>query len=422
MKDVYESIKSILGVEIAAIKLFIIRYGIFIDGYLLADKIEGYPQKYRTKRTQKHTALKNGKLLDVNQGETAFIPEEIFITYNGQRSVVKVNYRKDSIFKLSLQDDSLHLISEELKIDLFCELSAKKDYGDKKIKGKEIDDYIAVLGADRVAVLGFEGCSGWYNNTQCKFCDSCVSREDEVSAIPTLNSLNTTYHKDIDLWLNSVEGQYFDSLYESYKVVVNDERIGPHFHLHVMSGNMYDTKKEWEYMLRLSEVFNRVKPLSCVDSYLNLLPPPTSDFLEKAKNVGYRNLIFNMEVYGDKIYRAVCPEKYEKAPFDHFIGMMRKGVEIFGVGNVRCGFVLGAQPIDALREGCEELAEIGVVSDFTVFTAKKGTPWQNKKGPEIHEVAEFVSFLNSLYVRYGFSPLYCSESSRSAIMNEMRFL
>ena len=410
MINEYNRIKNILGIERAAIKLFIIRYGIYIDGDMLAKSISDYPSAYRTKRVKKHTALVDNKLIDINNEDVPFIPEEIFITYSNKRSVVKVNYNKDSIFKLIVEDNKLFIDSKELSIKLPCELSKKNNNGNK---------YVQVLGADRVAVLGFEGCSGWYNNTQCKFCDSCASRADDESVIPSLNILTTTFNGDIDKWLRSTEEKYFSQLHAAYKEIIHSNSVKPHFHLHVMSGNMFDTAKEWDYMLRLSEVFNKIEPLDNIDSYLNLLPPPNYDYLTKAKELGFKKLIFNMEVFGDDIYRTVCPEKYKKAPFNYFIDIMKQGVKIFGHGKIRCGFVLGAQPIKDLKEGCKILAEIGVVSDFTVFTPKKGTPWEKKKGPNIEETAEFVIFLASLYKKYNFEPLYCAQSSRSAVMNEM---
>jgi biotin synthase-like enzyme len=186
-----------------------------------------------------------------------------------------------------------------------------------------------------------------------------------------------------------------------------------------MAGNLPDSDAEWEYMLELSGILNDVKPLNDVDSYLNILPPLDKQYLYKAEALGFRKMIFNLEVFGEKFFRAVCPGKNMHIPYAVFLQRMREAAEIFGAGMVRCGFVLGAQPAEYLKEGVIELAEQGIVSDFTVFTPKKGTPWEHKKRPDIFEVADISSFLREIYEKYNFSPLYCSLSSRSGIMNEL---
>ena len=53
---------------------------------------------------------------------------------------------------------------------------------------------------------------------------------------------------------------------------------------------------------------------------------------------------------------------------------LRAAVPIFGRGNVRSNFVLGAQPVEELLDGVRELAEYGIASDYSVFVPKPGTP------------------------------------------------
>ena len=98
---------------------------------------------------------------------------------------------------------------------------------------------------------------------------------------------------------------------------------------------------------------------------------------------------------------------------------MKESVSIFGKGKVRCNFVLGAQHISKLKKGVQEIAEFGVASDFTIFTPKRGTPWENKPKPTDDEIIDFTSFLYEIYKQYNFEGIYCCESSRSCVLNEM---
>ena len=84
-------------------------------------------------------------------------------------------------------------------------------------------------------------------------------------------------------------------------------------------------------------------------SYLNLLPS-NFDLLEEARLAGYQKLLFSLEVFGESYFRSICPEKYELVGFNRFIDAMKLSVEIFGKGQVRCNFVLGAQPVENLKK------------------------------------------------------------------------
>ncbi len=171
-------------------------------------------------------------------------------------------------------------------------------------------------------------------------------------------------------------------------------------------------------MLNIAKALSEIKPLSEIDSYLNIMPPVNKKYIEEAKKLGFNNIMFNLEVFGEQKYKEVCPGKHNLIPHQIFIDRMIEAVNFFQPGNVRCGFVFGAQPVNELEAGVKYLAQKGVVSDYTVFTPKKGTPWQNKFQPDIIDVAKFSIFLVSIYKKYNFTPLYDRLSSRSSIMNE----
>jgi len=418
MKSLFDKIRKELASEIAAIKLFIIRYGLRADGIELSRKIEGYPEKYRTKRSIKYTGIQDGRLVDKEQRDIPRIPEEIFITVDGKESVVKTNYKPDAPFQLRIANDHLLVLAPELGIKIPCRLSPRHGIFDQIIDGFPADQYIDIIGSDRLAVLGFDGCAGWFYGTQCLFCDSCASRPGEIKARPTLNDLRVQFSDNVAAWLNHVEPPFFKGLEKAYRQALERRQFGPHCHLLVLAGNLTDMESAWEYMLRLSHVLSEVKPLSEIDSYLNMLPPAKTDYIEKVKELGFNNLIANLEVHGEKFFKAVCRGKNDLVPYDLFLERMQDAVAVFGKGHVRCGFVLGAQPVDVLKEGVIQLAEAGIASDYSLFTPKKGTPWEKRDQPDLMEVAAFSRFLSGIYRTYGFKPLYCAMSSRSSIMNE----
>ena len=415
----YDALLEILKSRSATLKLLIVRNGISVDGEEMAREIEGYPERFRTKRSHKKTALVDGFLVDAESGYVPFVPEEIFIEVDGRESIVKLNVNENSPFRLTSAHGKLAVRCNELDVAIPVRLSDRPAIRQIAINDRPGDEYLQVLGQDRVAVLGYEGCSGWFYGTQCKFCDACASRPQEKSARPSLNDLKGRFDNNAEKWLAEVEAPYTNGVIQAYDKVMKDQSVGPHKHVHLMAGNMDDVEAEWHYMLRLSAAMNEVHSLADHDSYLNLIPPGQASFLELSKEIGFRNIQFNMEVYGENYYKSICPGKHSKAPFNMFLNRLRESVEIFGNGYVRCGFVFGVQPDEILREGIRKLAEMGVVSDYTIFTPKRGTPWENRKRPDEIRVANFARWLGNTYDEYGFSPLYCSMSSRSCIMNEL---
>lgn len=419
MSDPLKKLTSVLGSRRAAIKLLLINEGIAIDGNALKRALPDYPDRYRTKRSKIRPRIVENMFIDSETADVPFVPAEIIIAVDGRESIVKVNLNNNSQFMLEIETETLvisALDQPDLKIP--ARLLPRPDALSKTINGFPVDSFLQLLGSDRLALLGYTGCANWFQNDQCKFCDSCAQRPDDKTPIPSLNDLRTRYQGNIQAWWQTDGLPYADGVKQGYHAFLNDGDIGPHLHLHVMAGNLIDLNAEWDCMLDLSQQLNHVKPLREVDSYLNLLPPDRPEDIDRAHQLGFRNLIFNMEVFGESAFRTVCPGKHKLMPFDRFLQRLDHAVSVFGKGHVHCGFVQGAQPLADLKQGVTFLAERGVVSDYTSFTPKAGTPWAKKRRPDVFETADFAAFLNGLYRRYSFRPLYCDLSSRSSIMNE----
>jgi hypothetical protein len=166
---------------------------------------------------------------------------------------------------------------------------------------------------------------------------------------------------------------------------------------------------------------NKAVPLEKFDNYLNV-PPPTSNHrkkLEEVKLRGIKQVEFNLEVIGEKNFAFTCPGKSESIGYKNYIKSLYLGTEIFGLGKSRSNFVLGAQPIKDLKKGILNLAEKGVVADYSVFQPKKGTKWQEKQVLQLEDIINFSLELSKIYKKYNFKGIYCSLSSRSSIINEV---
>lgn len=406
-ESTFTDLLAVPGPRTAWIKLDAICSGIAVDGRAL-EALPGYPQGFRTKRAHKRAVLCAGRVIDAVSGDVPWIPEELILHFeDGRASVVKVNHRPGSEVVLDFDGDALFLRREGC-YRVRCSLNRRPP---------ETGGLLGVLGADRVGVLGYEGCSGWLHRQQCRFCDTTPRRPDEPGPVPTLNDLQHRFGGDLEAFLSAARSDYFPRLARAWEAI--GDWVTPHCHLHVMSGNLPDLDLTWRYHLDLARALAAVRPLESVDSYLNLMPPLDERLLIEAAGLGFRNVIFNMEVWGERDYAEVCPEKAALMPMATFLQRLRRAVDIYGPGNVRCGLVFGAQPLDRFEEGCRRLTELGVAVSTTVFTPKAGTPWAKRPAPAIRAVAEHARFLADLMIEHGHRPLYCRLSSRSEVLWEL---
>jgi biotin synthase-like enzyme len=189
-----------------------------------------------------------------------------------------------------------------------------------------------------------------------------------------------------------------------------------------MAGNMPHSETLWEICRQIAERINKVRPISTFDSYLNIGAPSkdTTQYLRTAKDeMGFRQIAFNLEVVGEERFKEVCPGKARTIGYANYVQALEQAVSIFGFGNVRSNFVLGAQTTEELIEGVRELAKKGIVADYSVFVPKQGTPWESKQSPDMQEIVRFTKVLADIYRQYNFKGIYCSLSSRSNILNEV---
>lgn len=418
MVDRLHEVRRILGSKRAALKLLVHNEGLAVDGLALARELPGYPGTFRTKRNRKNLAVVGQAFVDTETADHPFVPTEIALSIDGRTSVVKVNYRAASPFRLVLGPDGLRvgLVGSDLAVE--AALLQRPATSRQLIDGRPVDDYVQVIGRDRLGVLAYTGCENVFHRNQCRFCDSCAGRPGEPDAKPSLNDLEGRFGRDVKAWWDAVGPPFVSGLRQAYAATLADETIGPHRHVALMAGNLMDIDAEWRLALEIAAAMSSVRPLDSVDASINLLPPPDPRWLDRARAVGFGSAVFNLEVFGARAFRAVCPGKNKLLPYETYLERMQQAVEVFGAGHVHCGFVFGAQPAEDVMVGARWLAARGIVADYSSFTPKSGTPWADRPRPDVIETARFVAFLASLHREHGWRPLGCALSMRSSVLHE----
>jgi hypothetical protein len=411
---------------LAMYKAFLLKHGVDCD-YNLGEQscLKGMKTKYRIK----HHLVKNGKLIDASK-DTSIIPSELLLEKNGKRTLSRVSYNPRSPLKLMANEKELYLVDTSIDqlIDVKVYPVKKRKYSEMKIppgrsavEGTPLQDYVQVIGIDRVGVLAYSGCIHWLEGKMCKFCDENPKRPTEFHGMASLNTL-VNFDWDVKKWWKSVSPSYLDGISYSFNMLLKNEKIEPHFHLQVMAGNLSDLDFEWEICMEIGEVLNSIFPISRTDSYLNILPPRKEKripYFERAREIGFKNVQFNLEVIGERRFKDVCPGKASLIKYQEMIDSLKSAVKIFGEGQVRSNFVLGSQPIKELLRGIRELASYGIVADYSIFIPKRNTPWARKSSPSLETIVDFTRELAEVYKEYGFKGIYCELSSRSNILHEI---
>jgi len=424
MNATLKQVAGVLGNLPAAVKLMVINRGVRVDGALLARSIEGYPGAYRTKRAKVKHMLLGGDFVDGEEGELPWVPTEVQVSMGEHDSLVKVNYREDSPFAMQLRGGEIYLVAEEHGLRYPARLVPPPAATLREVDGFPAEQWVQILGRDRIGIMVYMGCANLFHDDQCKFCDSITIRPDERRALPILNRLRRQFSLpgggyDHAAWWREQGPRLKSGVAGALGPILDDPDVGPHVHLHVMAGNLLDVDAEWDYVLELCEEVARVVRLQDVDSYLNLLPPPDPAKMERARELGFGKLIFNLEAYGEEAFAEVCPGKHKLMPYPRYLRRMEQAVELFGRGKVYSGMVLGVQPLKDLRRGVADLAGRGIAPEYSSFTPKRGTPYADRPRPDLLEAARFARYLADLYREHGYSPMYCRLSARSSIMTEL---
>lgn len=404
--------------EIIKLKISILRYGVNFYPY---DLFTNYPgiENFKTKKIKKTPKVFNKTVYDVSRDEN-LIPSEVILIFEGYESIVKLRYSYESPLELKVKNDEMYFLQNGSIIDIKVKFLRKlKILGEKTPvivdnKSTFVDDFIDVVGVNRVSILLFEGCYNWICGNPCKFCDLHPKSLSDRVIKPTLNNLHK-FDNNIEFWWENSKSNFLLGIKYSLDKIVNYLRKYP-IYIYLMAGNLPENAWTWKIAIEILENISAI--LSRINSkvYINISPHSDIQDLKKIKYLGVHQVQYNLEVANKYLFENICPGKIK---YDTFVLKLIEAVQVFGKGNVRTNFVFGLQNKFELLKNVEKLAKLGIVADYSVFQPKRKTPLYYKSPPDFNDVLDFSFRLASIYRKYSFEPIFCSLSSRSSIMNEV---
>jgi len=346
-----------------------------------------------------------------------FIPDELILSDGHKKSVVKVYYVPKA--KLVLTAQNKQLIIKNISGTIWpikIEMVPRPKYYNETYKNLRLNEFVSIVGVDRVSIIPFDGCEHWFTGRPCKFCGGNPSRlgfNDNKPNIGQVNKIGVYEH-----WWNINSNFVKKHIAKSLERMLKLSPPKPHFHLMVMSGSLSGSF-EWKIIFDCLPTIKKLVDLENIDSYLINMPPKDFREIDKAKKAGFKNICYNLECYSKKYFQIVCPGKTKLVGYERAIKALEYSVKVFGKGHVRTNFVLGAEPISETLKGVKKLAKKGIVSDYSVFFPRPGSEWSRRKPPKEKEIINFTQELIKTYRKYGYHPFACRLSSRSSIASEV---
>lgn len=124
-------------------------------------------------------------------------------------------------------------------------------------------------------------------------------------------------------------------------------------------------------------------------------PPKALDKIDHLKACGATAIIMNLEIADDNLRKEICPGK-SKITKEHYYEAYKRGVSVFGPGNVSCVLIAGIQPKDDILQEAAALIRIGVVPTIIPFKPLDGCEMKNGHTADPEELIEISTKIDKL--------------------------
>jgi len=215
-------------------------------------------------------------------------------------------------------------------------------------------------------------CSHFSKNEQCLFCN----------LVSTSHTYDSVMRKKETEEIGEVARAAFS------------EGLAKHI---LLTGGCFNHEKEIDLVGAIVKSIREHTGFERVPGTVLPSPAKTADELKRYFDTGIQAIGFSMEIWDDKLYRAICPGKSSSTSHDEFVRSITSAVKIFGPGNVYGVFVMGLEPKSTFLAGVKELTDIGANVVPFVWSPNPGSRLEGHRAPAskwyvdtVSEAAEIV--------------------------------
>lgn len=149
-----------------------------------------------------------------------------------------------------------------------------------------------------------------------------------------------------------------------------------------LTGGFVPERREVEYYLDVAEAIQEESGVQDFNGTAVIGAPDELSVIDKYKEVGFRTIATQIEIWDKNIFKTICPGKEkENGGWQHWLDTLEYEVQVFGRGRARTGFVAGIEPKDKTLEGVEYLTDKGIVCLTNAWTPNPGSKLEGHRTP-----------------------------------------
>lgn len=290
-------------------------------------------------------------------------------------------------------------------------------YYDKKTStGRSVTRWVSACGYDEMNVWPWHDCA---IGKTCTFCGINSVQKEAGKSADLVHSLAWRKEASATTQWSNVRDQVLSEILEAVALAIDDDCYREEVHLILISGNLADHQLDDQALIysELAEAITSRYPGRFAEGAVAVTAPPRDlELVGKMKESGIDVGVFNLEAFSPDAFAKHCPGK-NKIGRDQYLDALHHGVNVFGWGNSWCNFVLGLEPLEALLEGCEQLAANGITPGANVLHLDHGATLQCDP-PTVEEVIVFFQNLAQIHRMHNHRPYYCQKALRTSLANE----
>jgi len=312
-----------------------------------------------------------------------------FILPNGILADFKADSRSD--YRVEYENGQFYIVHKGNEVTRVDFLKRPKYYAKKTSDGTNMRTVAVNYADDTLFVAYSNECSLKSTGKDCLFCNINATKD----AYGHEQGIEWKYPKQIG-----------ETIAEAYKEGFK--------HL-TISGGFIPERREVDYYLDVAESIQEYTGLEDFNGTATIGAPLDFSTIDKYKEVGYRTLAINLELWDKNFFKAYCPGKEDLCGGqEHWIKALEYGVKTFGFGKVRSMFVGGLETRKTTLEGIEYLASKGICAFISPWVPNPGSAFEGHRSPDWKWHLELAYKNAEILRKYGFTYDHIYDSSASA--------
>ncbi|MBP8617978.1 MAG: radical SAM protein [Candidatus Pacebacteria bacterium] len=237
-----------------------------------------------------------------------------------------------SIIKDPEKDNGIFIV-EEKKVVSAAEIIEPPSWYAKTVQGFEITKIFTAHNRQLAAAV-FEDCVLFHLNQQCRF---CVINRSLKQKNPKLILKSEILLVEA---LNKIPRESYDGI--------------------TLNGGMTLTLgRGMEILIPVVRLLRQTQ--ADISIAVEITPPVDLIFIKELREAGASSLMMNLETWDEEQRQKIIPGKNKYCPRSQYLKAFEYALKIFGPGRVSTCFVVGTESLESLKQGIEEVINLGVI-------------------------------------------------------------